>query len=110
MPQTVIGSTIEIEGELSGDEDVVLRGTLHGKISLSGALRVEQTGQVAADIQATDLQIAGDVRGQIHAIHGVELECEGRFAGECAARSVRVPEGAAFDGTVELLQDKSQSE
>lgn len=105
MTHTVIGSTIEIEGELAGDEDVVLRGTLHGKVRLSGELRVEQTAQLAADIQALDVEVAGDVRGQVYASRRMTLECEGRFQGECRARTVQVPEGATFDGTVELLQD-----
>ena len=105
MTQTVIGSTIEIEGELAGDENVVLRGTLHGKVRLSGELRVEQTAQLAADIEVRDMDVAGDVRGQVYASRRMTLECEGRFHGECRSRTVQVPEGATFDGTVELVQD-----
>ena len=33
MANTVIGSSIVIDGEISGDEDLVIQGTVKGKIS-----------------------------------------------------------------------------
>ena len=35
MANTVIGSSIVIDGEISGDEDLVIQGTVKGKISLA---------------------------------------------------------------------------
>ncbi len=36
MANTVIGSSIVIDGEISGDEDLVIQGTVKGKISAQG--------------------------------------------------------------------------
>jgi cytoskeletal protein CcmA (bactofilin family) len=35
MANTVIGNTIVIDGEITGDEDLTIRGTVKGKIALS---------------------------------------------------------------------------
>ena len=34
MANTIIGSSIVIDGEISGDEDLVIQGTVKGKIAL----------------------------------------------------------------------------
>ncbi len=34
MANTVIGSSIVIDGEITGDEDLVIQGTVKGKIGL----------------------------------------------------------------------------
>ena len=48
--QTVIGSTIVIDGEISGDEDLVIQGTVKGRIGLREGLYVESSGVIEADI------------------------------------------------------------
>ncbi len=50
MANTIIGSSIVIDGEISGDEDLVIQGTVKGKISLKESLFVEGSGVVEADI------------------------------------------------------------
>ena len=50
MANTIIGSSIVIDGEISGDEDLVIQGTVKGKISLKESLFVEGTGVVEADV------------------------------------------------------------
>ncbi|MCA9701614.1 MAG: bactofilin BacO, partial [Myxococcales bacterium] len=42
MANTVIGSTIVIDGEISGEEDLVILGTVKGQISLRENIVVER--------------------------------------------------------------------
>ncbi len=65
MANTVIGSSIVIDGEISGDEDLVIQGTVKGKISLRESLFVEGSGVVEADIETQNVEIAGRVTGNI---------------------------------------------
>ena len=65
MANTVIGSSIVIDGEISGDEDLVIQGTVKGKISLKESLFVEGSGVVEADIETQNVEIAGQVTGNI---------------------------------------------
>ena len=42
MANTVIGSSIVIDGEISGEEDLVIQGTVKGRIIFKENLYVEQ--------------------------------------------------------------------
>jgi cytoskeletal protein CcmA (bactofilin family) len=46
MASTVIGSSITIDGEISGDDQLVVHGTIKGRISVRDALVVENGGVV----------------------------------------------------------------
>ena len=61
MANTVIGSSIMIDGEISGDEDLVIQGTVKGKIAIKESLFVESGGTVEADIETQNVEIAGKV-------------------------------------------------
>ena len=67
MANTIIGSSIVIDGEITGDEDLVIQGTVKGKISLKESLYVEASGAVEADIETQNVDISGQVTGNITA-------------------------------------------
>ena len=50
MASTVIGAGITIEGEVTSDEDVVVAGTLRGKLNTKEAVTVESGGSIEADV------------------------------------------------------------
>ena len=58
MASTVIGAGITIEGEVTSDEDVVVQGTLRGKLVAKDAVTVEHGGVVEADITAGPVAVA----------------------------------------------------
>ena len=71
---TVIGSSIVIDGEISGDEDLVIQGTVKGKISLKESLFVDSSGVIEADIDTAHVEVSGHVTGNISASDKVELK------------------------------------
>jgi len=80
MASTVIGAGITIEGEVTSDEDVVVQGTLRGKLVAKDAVTIEHGGVVEADIAAGPVSIAGAVTGNITSNDRVDLQngAEGR--------------------------------
>lgn len=102
MANTVIGSTIVIDGEISGDEDLVIQGTVKGRIALKEHLVVEQSGTVEADIQTQTVQISGQVTGNILASEKVELSSGGRMVGDIKAPRILIADGAIFKGNVDM--------
>ena len=84
MANTIIGSSIVIDGEISGDEDLVIQGTVKGKITLKESLFVEGSGVVEADIDTQNVEIAGRVTGNIAASDKVELKTDCRVVGDIA--------------------------
>ena len=102
MANTVIGSSIVIDGEISGDEDLVIQGTVKGKIALKQSLFVEGTGTVEADIQTQNVEIAGAVTGNITASDKVELKANCRMVGDIKAPRILIADGASFKGNVDM--------
>jgi cytoskeletal protein CcmA (bactofilin family) len=102
MANTVIGSSIVIDGEISGDEDLVIQGTVKGRISVKESLYVEGSGVVEADIETQNVEIAGQVTGNIAASDKVELKSDCRVIGDIKAPRVLIADGASFKGNVDM--------
>ncbi len=98
----VIGSSIVIDGEISGDEDLVIQGTVKGKITLKESLFVEGSGVVEADIVTRNVEVSGSVTGNINASDKVELKTDGRMVGDIKAPRILIADGATFKGNVDM--------
>ena len=98
----VIGSSIVIDGEITGDEDLVIQGTVKGKITLKESLFVEGSGVVEADIETRNVEVSGSVTGNINATDKVELRTDGRMVGDIKAPRILIADGATFKGNVDM--------
>jgi cytoskeletal protein CcmA (bactofilin family) len=99
---TVIGESILINGSLTGDEDLTVRGRVEGTLTLTKTLVVEQSGIVKAEVQVRNCIIAGAVVGNVTATESVEITKEGRMVGDIAAPRVIIVDGASFRGRVDM--------
>jgi len=79
MANTVIAHGITIEGELTSDDDVVIQGTLRGKLTTKDTVSVETGAVVEADIAASSLSVGGQVTGNVTASDRVDLMPGGRL-------------------------------
>ena len=99
---TIIGPSILINGKLSGDEDLTVRGRVEGELSLTKTLIVEPSGIVKANVQVKNAIISGVVVGNISATESVELTREGRMVGDINSPRVIIVDGASFRGRVDM--------
>jgi cytoskeletal protein CcmA (bactofilin family) len=99
---TVIGESILINGTVTGEEDLTVRGKVEGTITLAKTLMVEDTGVVKAEINVKNCIIAGVVVGNVTATESVEVAKGGRVVGDIAAPRVIIVDGAAFRGRVDM--------
>ena len=98
MANTLIGNTIVIDGEITGDEDLVIQGTVKGKIQLQQSLFVEESGSVEAEIETQNVDVSGQVTGNITAADEVELKTECRMVGDIKAPRILIADGASYQG------------
>src|ERR671918_177913 len=99
---TVIGPSILINGKLSGDEDLTVRGRVEGEVSLTKTLIIETSGVVKADVTVRNAIVSGVVVGNVKATESVELTKDGRMVGDIRAPRVIIVDGASFRGRVDM--------
>jgi cytoskeletal protein CcmA (bactofilin family) len=99
---TVIGSSIVIDGEISGGENLVVLGTVKGKISLKESLLVESSGVIEAEIDTANIEVSGHVTGNISASEKVELKANCKVVGDIRSPRVLIADGAVFKGSVDM--------
>jgi cytoskeletal protein CcmA (bactofilin family) len=100
--ETVIGVETRISGEIRGEEDLVVKGRVDGKIHLSHALTVEKGAIVQADVDVRNLVISGTLVGSIVASESVRLLATARVVGDLASPRVIMDAGAAYRGRVDM--------
>lgn len=102
MATTIIGQGITIEGEITSDEEVVVAGTVRGKLTCEGPITVDTGALVEADIGASSLSIGGSVTGNVTAADRVDILAGGRLVGDVKAARITIADGASFKGNVDM--------
>jgi cytoskeletal protein CcmA (bactofilin family) len=102
MASTIIGAGITIEGEVTSDDDVVVAGTIRGKLTARDAVTVEAGAVVEADIAGGPLAVAGHVTGNITSNDRVDLQSGAKVVGNVKAARITIADGAQFKGNVDM--------
>jgi cytoskeletal protein CcmA (bactofilin family) len=102
MASTVIGAGITIEGEVTADEDVVVQGTIRGKLSARDAVTVESGAVVEADVTSGPVSCAGAITGNITSTDRVDLQSGAKVVGNVKATRITIADGAQFKGNVDM--------
>jgi cytoskeletal protein CcmA (bactofilin family) len=103
--KTILGPTLEIEGEIEGDEDLVIQGKISGKIMSKKDLTVDGSGKVEASVTTKNLAVSGMLVGNVDASERVEVRKEGKMIGDIKAPRVIIADGAKFKGNIEMGVD-----
>jgi cytoskeletal protein CcmA (bactofilin family) len=102
--ETIIGPETRISGELRGDEDVVVRGRVEGRVVLTSVFTVEESAVVQADVEARIVLVSGVVVGNIAASESIRLAGKARVVGDVTAPRLVMEEGASYRGRLDMGQ------
>jgi len=105
-----LGASIQIKGQVTGDEDLQIDGKVDGPISLRGhELIVGSTAQLNSEIHAGEVVVAGKVVGNVHARGRVDIKKDGSVTGDISTARISIEDGAHFKGRIEIDPAKSQA-
>jgi cytoskeletal protein CcmA (bactofilin family) len=100
---TVIGKSVVIRGDLSGNEDLYMDGDIEGSITLAESqLTVGPNARVHADINVRDIVVFGHLTGNVKATGRVDLRQSAFVSGDILAGRLSIEESAVLKGRVEL--------
>jgi cytoskeletal protein CcmA (bactofilin family) len=101
-----LGSSLHVKGEISGNEDLLIDGSVEGLIQLDERkLTVGATAKVTADIIAREVVVYGTVKGNLRAKDRIEIKKDGSVNGDLTTARIMIEDGAYFKGSIEI--DKS---
>lgn len=104
--QTVLGRSVVLKGELSGNEDLLVEGQFEGTINVKDhTLTVGAQGQVKSEIHARQVVIHGSVDGKVSAREKIEIRKTGNVVGDLVSAGVAIEDGAYFKGSIEILRE-----
>ena len=103
-----LGPHVVVDGTVSGDENVIIEGTVRGKVDLKSDLKVGKSARIEAAVHARNVAIEGTVKGDISADNRVELFAGSTVDGNIKAPKIVVAEGAIFRGNVDMGAKKEQ--
>jgi cytoskeletal protein CcmA (bactofilin family) len=107
--KAVIGPSIQVKGELIGDEDLVIEGKVEGVVRLKDHhLVVGKSAQIDATLEAKSIRIEGTVRGDVLAKERVELANDSTLTGDIVAPRMMIADGARFKGSVDMDRGSSK--
>ena len=98
-----IGKSIQIKGDLTGNEDLVIEGVVEGRVDLpNNQLTVGAEGKIQAAISAKNVVVIGHVTGDVSAAERIEVQASGIIDGDVKAPRLIVAEGAVLNGSVSM--------
>jgi cytoskeletal protein CcmA (bactofilin family) len=98
-----LGASLHVKGEISGNEDLLIDGSVEGLIQLDERkLTVGTTAKVTADIIAREVVVFGTVKGNLRAKDRIEIKKDGSVNGDLTTARIMIEDGAYFKGSIEI--------
>jgi cytoskeletal protein CcmA (bactofilin family) len=102
---SVLGSGLSLQGELTGMGGLRIDGAFDGDIGLRGIVVIGETGRVTCkELRVTTLIVSGSLKGDVVA-QRVEITSSGRVWGDVTTTSFSTHEGAFLRGKITMEEE-----
>jgi cytoskeletal protein CcmA (bactofilin family) len=99
--RVTVNQGIVIKGEITGQGDLIVDGTLEGKVHLpDGSFTAGPNAHVTAEIEAREIIVLGEVVGTLKARERVHISSTGRLTGDMDTRGIVIEDGAILHSKV----------
>ncbi|OGE73971.1 MAG: hypothetical protein A3I07_04080 [Candidatus Doudnabacteria bacterium RIFCSPLOWO2_02_FULL_42_9] len=105
-PDTVVSSSMRIEGELKSNGNISIDGVVHGKVQTSRDLMIGPNARIEADVNAANATIAGTIQGNVIVKGALMILETGKIIGNISCGTLSVREGAYFSGACKMNEPK----
>jgi cytoskeletal protein CcmA (bactofilin family) len=99
----VIGPSIHIDGDLRGEEDLLIEGEVNGTVQLkNNSLTIGPQGKIRADVYAHSIYVDGYMEGDLYGSERVHIRKSAQVRGNVTSPRVSLEDGAKFKGSIEM--------
>ena len=103
---SIIGSEMEIDGNVSVNGDLLIYGTINGDVQSDGDIISAKNSTVNGNIESKNASISGIVQGNIIIKSKVTLKKDAHLKGDLKASIITLEEGAKFDGMCSMVKQE----
>ncbi len=98
-----LGSSLHVKGEISGNEDLYIDGTVEGLVYLDERkVTVGATAKLTADIITGEVIVYESVKGNVRGKDNIEIKKDGSVIADLTAAQIIIEDGAYFKGSIEI--------
>jgi len=105
---SLIGVGSHFQGVISSQGTIRVDGTFTGEIKTEGDLVIGDSGTIDANIEARNVLVAGEIKGNLQVNGKIEVTVTGKVFGDIKVKNLIVDEGAIFEGS--CLMDNGKVE
>ncbi len=106
---TILARDVTFSGVLRFKEPLMIKGRVSGTVSTDNDLYIEEGAVVEADIQARNVTVKGNVKGNIVATGRVELFASCSVNGDVRSAELTMEPGCRFNGACTMTGTKDAS-
>jgi cytoskeletal protein CcmA (bactofilin family) len=96
--ETIIGPSVQVEGDLSSQGNIQVEGALTGTILTAGNLMVGEQAKLMANVEVANAYIAGYLKGNLTVHERLELAPTSKIDGDIMTKTLVIAEGAQLNG------------
>jgi cytoskeletal protein CcmA (bactofilin family) len=99
-PRDILQGRLEIQGVLK------IAGNVEGDLKASGDVTIDPTATIQAAIEGSNVNVRGQVTGNVTARRRLTLGGSGRLNGDVRVSRLTVEDGATLNGNVTMQSEK----
>lgn len=101
-PRFTLGPSDSLEGKLTFQGSLRIEGRVVGELHLTGDIEVASSAVVTASLEASNVDVEGEVQGPVVAGKRLSIAGSGKLSGDVHVGRLRVTDGASLLGNVRM--------
>lgn len=100
--ETVVGPSVNVEGDFVSEGNIVVKGTVSGSVKTSKLLTVEKGAKIFADVKAGNAVVSGSIKGNVKVADRLDLTATAQVGGDVTCKVLSVEAGALIQGKMTM--------
>jgi cytoskeletal protein CcmA (bactofilin family) len=96
--ETIIGTSVKVDGDFTSEGDVLVQGVVNGSLKTKGNLKVEEGAKIKADVEAANATVNGEITGNVTIGSNLELGAPAKISGDIVTKILSIEPGAVLNG------------
>jgi len=105
----IINNGTQITGDVNSEGDMRVDGIIKGYLTSKARLVLGPTAVIDGDIKAANIEISGEVNGNIYASELLTVKSTAKINGDIISNKLIIEAGATFNGSCKMNKLKEAS-